>query len=199
MAKHNFENLYFDITKFGDKKKVYDVYPELLPFKNFHKISSLEWKIAVLFIDIGSPFVKINDVYQKTEEIFKYLELNKRTTHFKIFEDIVNYKQSDIIDLFTFLIEYFNNHEFAAWFGKNKLYYELTRVIDKPLSQGENYDRELDRKLNLQAKQKAMLKDLKELETNLFGTTAMKADVAYKSKVRIHNWNEKFADENQVE
>lgn len=200
MSEFNFGDLYFDITKFGDTVSIEQAYPELSAYKDISKIKSEEWKVAILSVDVASPFIKIKDVVHKTEEIFKHLKLSPKKGDKKLFEDVVNYRQSSVIDACTFLIEYFNKHEFASWFQQNKLYYELSKVISVPLNPtSDSYDKDLDRKISLQTKQKTLLKDLKELEANLFGTAAMKADVAYKSKHRIYNWNEKYAVDNQVE
>lgn len=199
MSKLNFDNLYFSIDKFGGKKKIQDSYPELLPYTEIKDISTEEWKVAILVTDLGSPFVKIKDGKQKIEEIFKALDLDKDKKHSDIFRSFLDQKQGGIIHACTFLLEYFNNHEFAAWYELNKLYYQFVNVLRKPV-EDPNDDKELDKKLSLQTKLNSMQDTLKKYETNLFGSAAMKADAAYKStKARKMNWNEKYADENQVE
>lgn len=201
MSKQNFESLLFDVTKFGGKVSIQDAYPELLPYKELEGISSEEWKVAILMVDIGSDFVRIKDPKQKMDSIFKELGLDKKDEYSGIYQDAIDQVQCNITDACSFLIEYQNNHEFSAWYEKNKLYYELLRVVSVKLDpNSENYDKEFDRKLALQDKLKKMQSDLKEYETNLFGTAAMKAAAVFRSKkARIINWNEKFADDNQVE
>lgn len=200
-TKGNFENLMFDVTKFGGKVSIQDAYPELLPYKEYDKIKSAEWKVAILMVDIGSDFVRIKDPKQKLDSIFKALSYDKTNLHSYIYYDAVQQRESNVIDACSFLIEYQNNHEFSAWYELNKLYYELLRVISSPLDdKSDSYDRDFDRKINLQVKLDKMQEDLKRYETNLFGTSAMKAAAAYRSKKKMMvNWNEKFADENQVE
>lgn len=202
MSKVNFENLYFDVTKFGGSTKIQDAYPELLPYKEVSKVSTEEWKVAILVTDVGSDFVKIKDPIQKIDEIFKTLGLDKKNKkNASIHKDFISQKNSNVITACTFLIEYHNNHEFAAWYGLNKLYYEVRRVIDEPLDpKSTNYDKDLDRKTKLQNSADGMLEKLKRYETDLFGSAAMKADAAYKSKRQMKtNWNEKYAQDNQVE
>lgn len=199
MSKQNFEDLYFDVNKFGGKKTIQSAYPELLAYKDIIKITSDEWKVAILISDVGSPFVKIKDTKQKLDEIFKVLDIDPTSSD--LYYDFLNQRQSGVIDACTFLIEYQNNHEFSAWFELNRLYYELLRVISVPLNPEDvNYDKAFDRKMLLQVKLKTMQEDLRKYETNLFGTSSMKAAASYKSKKsRKLNWNEKYADNNQVE
>lgn len=201
MSKINYENLMFDVTKFGGKVKIQDAYPELLPYKEISKITPEEWKIAILMVDMGSDFVRIKDPKQKMDSIFKELGLDKTGKHSDAYYDGVQQRQSNLIDACTFLIEYQNNHEFSAWYEQNKLYYELLRTIAVPLDpDSDNYDKDFDKKMSRQEKLEKMQAQLNKYETNLFGTAAMKAAAAYRSKKkRMVNWNEKFADENQVE
>lgn len=198
MSKLNSEDLYFDVNKFGGKKTIQVSYPELLPYKEISDIKTDEWKVAVLYTDIGSPFVKIKDPLQKTEEIFDALSLDRKGKNKELFNDIVQQKLSGVTKACVFLVEYQNNHEFAAWFSLNKLYYKFIKQLDKPLDDEDDIN-ELTKRLNIQKKLSEIQESLKKYETNLFGTAAMKADTAYKSKKRILNWNEKFADENQIE
>lgn len=201
MSKQNFESLLFDVTKFGGKVSIQDAYPELLPYKELEGISSEEWKVAILMVDIGSDFVRIKDPKQKMDSIFKELGLDKTNKHSDIYYDSVYQRQGKLIDACSFLLEYQNNHEFAAWYEQNKLYYELLRVVAVQLDPDkDDYDKEFDRKLKLQDKLKSMQDDLKKYETNLFGTAAMKAAVMFRSKKKkMINWNEKFSEENGVE
>lgn len=200
MSKQNFENLQFDVTKFGGRVSIQDAYPELLPYKEYEHITSEEWKVAILMTDVGSSFVKIKDQSQKIQNIFDELKIDRKKNE-KLYDEAVNQKQSSVVDACSFLIEYQNNHEFAAWFQLNKIYYELLQVISKPLDiNSQNYDKEFDRRMILQAKLSTMQADLKKYETSLFGTAAMKAAAAFRSKKKMHiNYNEKYAQENQVE
>lgn len=198
MSKFNSEDLYFDVNKFGGKKNIQSSYPELLPYKEVSGIKPDEWKVAILYTDIGSPFVKIKDPLQKTEEIFDALGLDRKSKHKQLFNDIVQQRISGVTQACVFLVEYQNNHEFAAWFSLNKLYYKFIKQLDKPM-EDEDDIKELTKRLDLQKKLSEMQDSLKKYETNLFGTAAMKAETAYKAKKRILNWNEKFAVENQVE
>lgn len=201
MSKQIFENLLFDVTKFGGKVSIQKAYPELSAYKEIDHISSDEWKVAILMVDVGSDFVKIKDPKQKTDGIFNVLKFDKFGPHQELYYDAVDQRQSGVIDACTFLIEYQNNHEFSAWYKLNKLYYELLRVIDAPLDpEDDNYDKDFDRKLKYQDKLSSMQLKLKTYETNLFGTSAMKAAAAFRSKKKmIVNWNEQFAQDNQVE
>lgn len=200
MSKFNSEDLYFDVNKFGGKKNIQSSYPELLPYKEVSDIKPDEWKVAILYTDIGSPFVKIKDPLQKTEEIFDALGLDRKSKHKQLFNDIVQQRISGVTTACTFLIEYQNNHEFASWFSLNKLYYKFIKQLDKPMTEEQEEDlKELKKRKDIQKDLDEMQVSLKKYETNLFGTAAMKADTAYKAKKRILNWNEKFAVENQVE
>lgn len=200
MSKKNFDNLIFDVTKFGGKVTIQEAFPELLPYKEVSHISSNEWKIAIFMVDLGSDYVRIKDPQQKMNAIFREVGIDKNKNE-KLYNDAVSQKQCGIVDACTFLIEYQNNHEFTAWYEANKLYYELMRVIASPLDpESPSYDKDFDRKVSLQDKAKKMQEDLRKYETNLFGTASMKAAAAMRSKKRtIVNWNEKFAVENQVE
>lgn len=199
MSKSNNENLIFDVTKFGGKVKIQDAYPELLPYKEYHKISTEEWKCAIHMTSVGGDFVKIKDQTQKMEAIFAELGLDK-TKHAKIFTQGINHSPGNLMDACSFLIEYQNNHEFSAWYEMNKMYYELLRSVREPLNpKSDSYDRDFDIKLKRQDKINKMQEDLKKYETSLFGTAAMKA-AAFRSKRALTvNWNEKYAQENQVE
>lgn len=202
MSKLNFDDLYFDVSKFGDKKPIDKVYPELSAYKeDIKNINWKEWKVAVLIIDIGSPFVKIKDPVQKINSVFEELGFDREKKDEVIYKDYIEQRQSGIIDACSFLIEYFNNHKFAAWYEMNKTYYELNRAISKKLDPtSDRYDKDLDRKINLQAKADIMINSLTKYEVDLFGSASMKADAVYKSKKRRKmNWNEKYADDNQVE
>lgn len=201
MSTQNNENLLFDVTKFGGKVSIQDAYPELLPYKDYCKITSTEWKVAILMVDVGSDFVKIKDPRQKMDSIFKELNIDKNNKYLETYHDAIQYRQGNLMDACSFIIEYQNNHEFSAWYEQNKLYYELLRVISTPLDETkDSYDKDFDRKITLQGKLESMQAKLKQYETNLFGTVAMKAAAAYRSKKKMMvNWNEKFADENQVE
>lgn len=202
MSKLNFEDLYFDVSKFGDKKPIIKVYPELLAYnEDVGNVHWKEWKVAILITDVGSPFVKIKDPKQKLDGIFEELKFDSEKTDSKIYNDFLNQNQSGVVDACSFLIEYFNNHKFAAWYELNKTYYELNRAISKKLDPlSDRYDKELDRKITLQGKADAMIDSLARYEVDLFGSASMKADAAYKSKKRRKmNWNEKYAVDNQVE
>lgn len=198
MSKENSSNLLFDVTKFGGRVKIQDSYPELLPYKQYHKISSEEWKVAIYMTSMGSDFVKIKDQVQKMEAIFSELKLDRKK-HGHIYDDAINYSAGNLMDACSFLIEYQNNHEFSAWYELNKLYYELLKQVRAPKKDGEDDDKFFDRKLQLQSKIDNMQDRLKKYETSLFGTAAMKA-AAFRSKRKMEiNWNEKYAQENQVE
>lgn len=201
MSKKNYDNLLFDVTKFGGKVRIQDAYPELLPYKEVSHVTDTEWKVAILMVDLGSDFVRIKDPKQKIDSIFKEIEIEKKGDYLKIHTDSISQNQSGVIDACTFLIEYQNNHEFTAWYEANKLYYELMRVISSPLDpKSDTYDKDFDRKVVLQEKAAKMQEALRKYETNLFGTAAMKSAAAMRSKKRlIINWNEKYAVENQVE
>lgn len=201
MSNKNYESLLFDVTKFGGKVQIQDAYPELLPYKEYHKISPEEWKIAILMVDVGSDFVKIKDPKQKMDSIFKDLSLDKNNKYLEVYYDAINYRSGNLMDACSFLIEYQNNHEFSAWYEMNKLYYELLRSISSPLNPADdNYDKLFNIRLERQTKITNMQEQLKKYETNLFGTAAMKAAAAFRSKKKMQvNWNEKFAEENQVE
>jgi len=197
MATKNSE-LQFDIEKFGGEVKIYDAYPELLPYKQYHHISDKEWKIAILMVDIGSSYSKVKDQSQKMESIFEHLNLDKHKDA-KIFQDCIKYAAGDVMDACSFLIEYQNNHKFAAWYEMNKLYYQLMAMIRRPARENEDEERLIDKKTDLQYKATKMMAELEKLETDLFGTAAMKA-AAFRSKRKMEiNWNEKYAQDNQVE
>lgn len=195
----NNNNLLFDVNKFGGKVKIYDAFPELLPYKTYHHISSEEWKVAIHMTSVGGDFVKIKDQVQKIEAIMSELKLDK-TRFAHIYHQAVTYSAGNLMDACSFLIEYQNNHEFSAWYELNKLYYELLKQVRRrPSDEEEEDDRFFDRKLQLQSKIDSMQDRLKKYEVSLFGTAAMKAAV-YRSKKKMEvNWNEKYAQENQVE
>lgn len=202
MSKQNFENLMFDVTKFGGKVSIQDAFPELLPYKEYSEISSIEWKVAILMTDIGSDFVKVRDPYQKIDSIFKSLNLDPKK-HLELFSSALEFKSGNLLDACAFLLEYQNNHEFAAWFNMNNTYYEVLKAINKELPSIDNpdYDKALDRKASLQDRLSKMQETLKKYETNLFGTASMKAAAIFRSKKKkqIMNYNEKYAQSNQVE
>lgn len=202
MSNINYEDLYFDISKFGGRVKIQDAYPELSAFKQVSKIKEEEWKVAILITDVGSPFVKIKDARQKLDEIFKEIDLDKRKKHKSIYDGFIDQRQCGVVHACSFLIEYHNNHQFAAWYELNKMYYQLIEAIssNKLDVKSDNYIKDLEDKMKLQDRLEKMQDSLTKYETALFGSKSMKAEAVAKSKkISIYNWNERFADENQVE
>jgi len=202
MSKQNSENLLFDINKFGGKVSISDAYPELLPYTDVCNISSEVWKVAILMVDVGSDYIRIKDPKQKTDSIFQELGFDPKSPKYSsLYHDALQQRQSDLIDVCSFIIEYINNHEFGAWYELNKLYYELLRKVAVKLDpESDTYDSDFDKKLKYEERLSNMQKKLSTYEVNLFGTASMKAAVMYRSsKKKKMNWNEKYADENQVE
>ena len=76
----------------------------------------------------------------------------------------------------------------------------LRKVAVKLDPESDTYDSDFDKKLKYEERLSNMQKKLSTYEVNLFGTASMKAAVMYRSsKKKKMNWNEKYADENQVE
>lgn len=197
----DYNNLLFDISKFGSGKSIMDAYPELFAYKEMLEVKEEEWKVAILMVDLGSPFVRIKDPKLKLESIYDALGYDKTGVTYDIFFDAINYRSSGVIDACTFLIEYQNNHEFSAWMELNKLFYDILRLISTPLDpESENYEKDIDTNIRRTKSLDDLQEKLRKYEANLFGSVAMKSAAAFRSKKKLTiNWNEKYAVENQVE
>lgn len=198
MAEYNFSDCKFDPTKFDGKKKVQDLYPELLPYTEFHGINHIDWKIAICISDIGSPFLKIKDEVQRLKEIFKYFSLDMKKESDR-YNSVLNYRQSDIMDVCAFIIEYLNNNEFSKWWEYQQMLNKMLKRVNTPIKDGEDEERYYKSKFLLIKNIDEISETVKKIDTELFGTAAMKAAV-YRSKKKLkRNYAEKYADENQVE
>lgn len=196
--KYSFENCLFDPTVIVGKKKVQEIYPELLPYKEYEDCTNEDWKIGICLTDLGSPFVKIKDHKQRLDAVFDFFGIDR--TKSEEYKKVLLYKNCGIIDVCTFMLEYQNNHDFASWWIKNKSYYNLLRVIERPIVEGqENEDKYWERKFKNEDRASKVAQELKELETNLFGSAAMKSAIARSKQKLERNYNEKYADKNQVE
>lgn len=198
--KHKFDDCLFDPTQMTGKKRVQEVYPELLPYKEYFDCTVMDWQVGVCLTDIGSPFIKIKDHKQRLDAIFEFFNFNRLKGDTAVaYERALEYRPCGIIDVCTFMIEYQNNHDFAAWWIKNKSYYDLMNAIAKPMGEDESEDRYWDRQFKNQDRASKIALELKTLETNLFGSAAMKSAAA-RSKQRLErNYAEKYSMKNQVE
>lgn len=198
MAEYNFSDCKFDPTKFGGKKKVQDIYPELLPYTELHGISDIDWKLGICLSDIGSPFLRIKDEVQRLREMFNFFGLDIKKD-VKKYESILSYEQSDIMDVCAFILEYLNNNEFSKWWSYQQMLNKMLKRVNIPMRSDEDEAKYYDQKFKLIKNIDEISKIVKEIDTELFGTAAMKAAV-YRSKKKLkRNYAEKYADENQVE
>lgn len=198
--EYKFDNCLFDPTKIEKKKKVQETYPELLPYKEYHNCKNTDWQIGMCITDLSSPFIKIKDHKQRVDAVFDYFGFDKHKGDMsEDYSNIIGYKACGIIDVCTFMLEYQNNHDFAAWWIKNKSYYSLLEQISKPMQEGDREDNYWDRKFKNEDRASRLVGELKTLEANLFGSSAMKGAVARSKQKLERNYAEKYAVKNQTE
>lgn len=199
MSKLDFSKCLFDPTRLTKAKKVQDVFPELLPYKDISDIV-FDWQVGICLTDLGSPFIKIKDHKQKLDAIYDYFGFDRIKGKLSDEYDLaVKYRPCGIMDVCTFMIEYQNNYDFAAWFTLNQSYFELMQVIRTPKKEDDDEGRYWDRRSKNQERSAAIAEKLKDYEVNLFGSAAMKTAAARSKKIKIQNYNEKYSQENQVE
>lgn len=196
--KYNFSDCKFDINKFGGRRKIQDVYPELLPYRDLLEISEIDWKIGICLSDIGSPILKIKDINQRAREIFDVLGLDKNKDKNR-FDDIINYNQGDIIRICLFMLEYLNNNKFSQWWKYQQRFQSMMDRLNRPLREGEDEDKYDQAQSKLQVNIDQLATSIEKFEIDLFGTAAMKAAVFREKLSLIRNYAEKHAKENQVE
>ena len=202
MSQLDFSTCLFDPSKIAASKKVQELYPELLPYKEYLEIPKEDWVVGICLTDLGSPFVKIKDHKQKMEAIFDHFKYSRSKGDSAVsFARASEYRPCGIMDVCSFMIEYQNNHDFAAWFVKNQSYYELMKAIMKPMLENDSEDKYWDRKFKNQERAAKIAQELKEIETSLFGSAAMKTAAARSKKKLVMNYAEKYAMPNnsQVE
>src|SRR5690606_15658098 len=137
-AELDFSKCLFDPTKFSKDKKVQDVYPELLPYRDVSD-SVLAWQVGVCLTDLGNPFIRIKDHKQKLDAIFSHFGFSRLKGDSALeYNKALEYRQCDIIDVCTFMIEYQNNYDFAAWFTKQESYFQLMKRVMVPLRDDDN-------------------------------------------------------------
>lgn len=198
MSEYNFSECKFDITKFGGRQKIQDVYPELLPYKELYEISEVDWKIGICLSDIGSPFLKIKDISQRAREIFEFLGLTIKKER-KKFDSVVNYDQGDIMMICLFMIEYLNNNKFSQWWKYQERFQSMMNRLNRPIRKDEDEDKYDIAQTKLQKSIEELSKSIEKYDVELFGTAAMKAAVFREKLSLIRNYAEKHAVENQVE
>lgn len=198
-AELDFSKCLFDPTKFSKDKKVQDVYPELLPYTDIPQ-SVLAWQVGICLTDIGNPFIKIKDHKQKLDAIFSHFGYSRIKGDSALeYNKALEYRPCDIIDVCVFMIEHQNNYDFAAWWTKQESYWQLAKRVIVPLRENENENQYWSEKIKNQERMAKIAMELKEIETELFGSVAMKTAAARAKKRKKVNYNEKYADENQVE
>lgn len=199
MAKLDFTKCIFDPTLLGVKKKVQEIFPELSAYKDIPE-THIDWQIGICLTDLESPFLKIKDHRQKLDAIYDFFKLNRiKGKDADLYQLVVAYRPCGVMDVCTFMIEYQNHYDFSQWFTKNQSFFELEAVIRKPYREADNNENTYwDRKFKNQERSAKIAAELKDLEVSLFGSVAMKTAAARSKRLKM-NYNEKFAEENQVE
>lgn len=189
----------FDPLKFGGSTRIEDVYPETQYYTEFTKSSEHDIKVAILLSDLESPFLAIKDHKMRLIAIYDFLKMDRKGKKGKHkFEEIESYLYMPVFEICSVYLEMQNNHDFSAWWALNRTFYDLNRVMSKPLKDGDNEDNYVKRKLSIQKQLDEIQEALEQKEMKLFGSAKMKMAVARAKMKRKRTYAEKYAMEHQV-
>ena len=189
----------FDPSRFGGSTRIEDVYPETSMYTEFTKSSEYDIKVAILISDFDSPFLSIKDTKIRLNAIYDFLGMDRKSKKGKEkFDSIENYSFMPVFDICCVYLEMQNNHDFSAWWALSRTFYDLNRVMSKPLREGENEDNYVKRKLSIQKQVNSIQEELEAREVKLFGSAKMKMAVARSKMKRMRTYPEMFAQDNNV-
>jgi hypothetical protein len=189
----------FDPLKFGGSKRIEDIYPETSYYTEFTKSSEYDIKVAILICDVNSPFISIKDMRMRLIAIYDFLKMDRTSkAGAEKFKDIEAYKHTPVFEVCSLYLEMQNNHDFSAWWALSRTFYDLNRVMSTPMSNNEDVDRYVTRKLKIQKQLDEIQSALEEKEVRLFGSDKMKMASARAKMKRTRTYAEKYAMENQV-
>ncbi len=200
MAKFDTSRCMFDPEKFGSSVKIQSVYPETEYYTEFTKNHHNDIKVAILLSDDESPFLSIKDNRMKMIAIYDYLDMDRTTKKGKEkFDQIEGFHYGPIFDICAIYIEMQNNHDFSAWWALNRTFYDLSKVMSKPLREGEDETKYVTRKLSIQKQLDQIQEAMSGKEMALFGNSKMKMAVARSKMKRMRTYAEMHAMSNTVQ
>lgn len=200
MSKFDSSKCMFDPTKFGKGKKIQNVYPETEYFEEFTNSNHEDIQVAILLCDDESPFLGIKDSRVKLTAIYDFLKIERKTKTSKDkFDKIEQFTYGPVFDICAVYLEMQNNHDFSSWWSLNRTFYDLSKVMSKPLRDNEDEGKYVARKLSIQKQIDQIQEAMEEKELKLFGTGKMRMAVARSQLKRMRTYAERHAMDNQVD
>lgn len=198
-SKFDTSKCMFDPSRFGGSVRIGDIYPETEYYNEFKNSSEHDIKLAILISDLESPFISIKDTRMRLIAIYDYLDMDRKSKKGKEkFEEIERYSYMPVFDICSVYMEMQNNHDFSAWWSLSRTFYDLNRVMGQPMSQTDDVDKYVTRKLRIQKQLDEIQEALQDKESRLFGSAKSKMAIARAKMKRERTYAEKHAMDNQV-
>lgn len=183
-----------DIARLKPGQKMIAGFPELSSFPEFMYALEEHIKIAILYTDKKSPFLKIKDPNIKLTSIYEFLEIGlvaqKRKEEFK---QILEFKHEAVIDCCFRYIQMQHDTDYNSWWTKYQLYYEVMREVVKVKEVNTDLQKYLDQKVKWQREADKIATELKALEDIVFNNGQLARAVATQQIKKIITFPEKFA------
>lgn len=198
-GNYDMSNCLIDFTSCPKGVKLVEHFPELSAFEEFtNTFNDNEIRIAIAISDLNSPFLKIKEPDIRIKALFEFLDIGLKTkSNQELFEQVIQYKHSRIIDACCRHIQRQNNHVYASWWTLNIAFYDLQREAAIPRTSGTGGKDAItaakDKSFFAQEMDKIASK-LAEYEPRIFKDTKLKQAAVDRELKKLVTFPEKFAD-----